>query len=57
MSKDSEMDKDYNEAKRGFGAVLGDKKTRLHEKILGVGAVTIFIGTILLFVNGKGYKK
>jgi hypothetical protein len=30
MSKDSEMDKDYNEAKRGFGAVLGDKKTRFH---------------------------
>lgn len=30
MSKDSEMDKDYNEARRGFGAVLGDKKSRLH---------------------------
>lgn len=30
MSKGQEFDQNYNQAKKGFAAVLGDKKTRLH---------------------------
>jgi hypothetical protein len=29
----------------------------LHEKLLGAAAVVMFIGTIILIVNGKDYKK
>lgn len=30
MSKEQEFDQNYNQAKKGFAAVLGDKKTRLN---------------------------
>jgi hypothetical protein len=57
MSKDTEMDKEYNEARRGFSAIIGDKKTRFQEKIFIIAGATILFSTVLLLLNGKSYKK
>jgi hypothetical protein len=50
------MDKKYNEAKKGFSSILGEKAERMQTKMLAIFAVAISIATITL-IMGDGEKK
>lgn len=50
------MSQKYNEARRGFSAIIGDQKTRTQERLIAAVMISVFVMTIALILNGKNYK-
>lgn len=50
------MAQKYNEARRGFSAIIGDQKTRTQERLIAAVMISVFVMTIALILNGKNYK-
>lgn len=50
------MSQKYNEARRGFSAIIGDQKTRTQERLIAAVMISAFVMTIVLILNGKNYK-